>query len=134
MNFVLSHGVDALEPQDLDGFFVDWPTSPSLDRRLAIVRAADEVIVARDDSGAVVGFITALTDGVFAALIPLLEVLPDWQGGGVGTALVAAMLDRLKACYMIDLACDDELVAFYSRLGGTRLKAMAWRNYDQLAV
>lgn len=133
MIFDVSHGVEGVEARDLDAFFVGWPSSPSLDRRLAILQGADEVLVARSEAGEVIGFITALTDGVFAASIPLLEALPDWQGEGVGSALVVAMLERLKTCYMIDLSCDDGVVPFYSRLGGSRLNSMAWRTYEKLA-
>jgi hypothetical protein len=42
------------------------------------------------------------------------------------------MLARLRNCYMIDLVCDDNVVAFYERLGGTRLNAVSWRHFDQL--
>lgn len=31
-----------------------------------------------------------------------------------------------------DLVCDDDVVPFYERLGGTRLDAVAWRNHDRL--
>ena len=48
------------------------------------------------------------------------------------------MLGRLGDCYMIDLASDDglasddDLVPFCSRLGGSRLDAISWRNYERL--
>ncbi len=51
---------------------------------------------------------------------------------GVGSALVRGMLERLRSCYMIDLACDDDLVKFYERMGGTRLNSVSWRNYERL--
>ena len=43
------------------------------------------------------------------------------------------LLERLDACYMIDLVCDEEVVPFYERLGGTRVVGIAWRNYARLA-
>ena len=39
-------------------------------------------MLARDDAGRVVGFVTAISDGVLSAYIPLLEVLPEYQGAG----------------------------------------------------
>jgi GNAT superfamily N-acetyltransferase len=69
---------------------------------------------------------------VFAAYIPLVEVIPEWQHRGVGSLLVTAMLDRLRHWYMIDLVCDDDIVPFYERLGGSRLNAVAWWNFDRL--
>ncbi len=128
----LTLGTDGLVASQLSGFFVGWPAPPDLDRRLAVLRAADEVIVATDAADNVVGFVTALTDGLFAASIPLVEVLPEWQHVGVGSRLVGAMLERLLDCYMIDLSCEDDLVPFYARLGGTRLNAMSWRNFERL--
>jgi GNAT superfamily N-acetyltransferase len=125
-------GAEGLSADDLAGFFVGWPDPPSIDGRLEILRRADEVVVCRTAAGDVVGFATAITDRRFAAYIPLVEVLPAHQGHGIGSAMVTALLERLRGCYMIDLVCDDDVVPFYERLGGTRLAAMAWRNHDRL--
>jgi len=54
---------------------------------------------------------------VLSAYIPLLEVLPEWQGRGIGTELMRRLLDRLRGLYMVDLCCDAELEPFYRRLG-----------------
>jgi ribosomal protein S18 acetylase RimI-like enzyme len=40
--------------------------------------------------------------------LPLLEVLPEYQGQGVGTELVRRLLARLDSLYMVDLCCDAE--------------------------
>lgn len=128
----LVFSADGIRAADLDGFFVGWPDPPSAERLLEILQVADEVVVCRRDDGSVVGFATAITDRCFAAYIPLVEVLPAHQGRGLGSQMVLALLDRLRSCYMIDLVCDDDVVSFYERLGGTRLSAMAWRNYDRL--
>lgn len=128
----LSADIEGLRSEDLAGFFVGWPRPPSLDERLGILAAADEVVIARDPGAAVVGFATAITDDRFAAYISLVEVLPEHQGRGVGSRMVQALLERLGSCYMIDLVCDDDVVPFYERLGGTRLNAVVWRNHDRL--
>jgi len=95
--------------------------------------ASDFVVLAREaDRGRVVGFVTALGDGALSAFIPLLEVLPEYQGRGIGSELVRRMLALLEGSYMIDLLCDDELVAFYERFGMSRRVAMALRNRDAL--
>jgi L-amino acid N-acyltransferase YncA len=75
----LSAGSEGLRREDLAGFFVDWPHPPTLDDRLAILRSADEVVVCTTADGLVVGFATAITDRRFAAYIPLVEVLPEYQ-------------------------------------------------------
>jgi len=88
-------------------------------------------VIARDCDGTLVGFVTAITDGVFAAYVPLVEVLPAFQRRGIGSALVENMLSRLRQCDMIDLVCDDDVAPFYERLGGTRIGAVAWRSLPQ---
>ena len=133
MNAVMfSGGTEGLRSEDLAGFFVGWPSSPSLDDRLGILRSADEVVVCRTPDGAVVGFATAITDHRFAAYIPLVEVLPEYQGRGIGSQMVQTLLERLRSCYMVDVVCDEDVVPFYERLGGIRLNAVSWRNNDRL--
>ena len=91
-----------VEPQHLDGFFVGWPSPPSPERHLEVLRRSSHVVVARDGER-VVGFVTAISDGVLSAFIPLLEVLPEYQGRGIGTELVRRLLARLDGLYMVDL-------------------------------
>lgn len=126
--------LDGVEPGHLEGFFVGWPSPPPPERHLALLAGSSHVVLARDDDGRVVGFITAVSDGVLAAYIPLLEVLPEWQDRGIGTELVRRMLDRLSGFYMVDLVCDDELVPYYRRFGMQRLSGMALRNRAVLDV
>jgi GNAT superfamily N-acetyltransferase len=76
----------------------------------------------------VVGFINALSDGLLAAYLPLLEVRAEFQGRGIGTELVHRMLDLLGDVYMVDVVCDDDVAPFYERLGLSRLVGMAHRN------
>jgi ribosomal protein S18 acetylase RimI-like enzyme len=116
----------------LAGFFVGWPNPPSPATHLRLLRGSAYVVLARDDaSGQVVGFVTAIADGVLSAYIPLLEVLPAYQGQGIGTALMGRMLARLRDLYMIDLLCDPELQPYYERLGMRRATGMLLRNYDR---
>jgi ribosomal protein S18 acetylase RimI-like enzyme len=116
----------------LRGFFVGWPDPPSPEAHLRILRGSFAVVLALDDAtGMVVGFVTAISDGVSSAYIPHLEVLPDYQGRGIGTALLARLLARLRQLYMIDLTCDPEVQPFYARLGLRPSTGMLIRNYDR---
>jgi GNAT superfamily N-acetyltransferase len=111
------------------GFFEGWPSPPSPDRHLEHLRGAEVAILALDDAtGEVVGFVTAIGDGVLTAFVPLLEVLPPWRRLGIGSELVRRVLARLADRYAIDLVCDADLVPFYERLGGMQGVAMMWRR------
>lgn len=128
--------VEALTAAQLAGFFAGWPNPPSAATLLRILQGSSHVIVAQleEDQGAagpVVGYVTALSDGLSAAYIPHLEVRTDWQGRGIGQRLVEQMLAKLRNIYMIDLVCDLELRAYYERLGFRPYHAMIIRNYDR---
>jgi ribosomal protein S18 acetylase RimI-like enzyme len=120
--------VEGVEPADLEGFFVGWPSGPSPERHLELLHGSERVVLARDaETGRLVGFVNAVGDGVLSAFVPLLEVLPEYQGQGIGTELVRRMLALLEDRYMVDLCCDDELVPFYERFGMIRVNGMALR-------
>jgi ribosomal protein S18 acetylase RimI-like enzyme len=125
---------DNLTPEQLRGFFVGWPNPPSPEAHLRILRGSAAVELAVDEaSGAVVGFVTAISDGVSCAYIPHLEVLPEYQGRGIGTVLMERLIARLRHLYAIDLTCDPEVQPFYARLGMRASNGMLVRNYDRQA-
>ncbi|WP_407666821.1 GNAT family N-acetyltransferase [Nakamurella alba] len=79
-----------------------------------------------------VGFVTAVSDGVLAAYLPLLEVLPEFQGQGIGSELVRRMLDLLGGLYMVDVVTDPDVVPFYERFGMVPGTALMLRRRDLL--
>jgi len=124
--------LNGITADKLQGFFVGWPNPPSPETHLTLLGHSDEIVLAIDDeSGRVVGFITAHTDRILTAYIPLLEVLPPYQGQGIGSELVRRMLAKLNHLYAIDLMCDLEVQPFYERLGMRPAAGMMIRNYDQ---
>ena len=121
-----------LLPEQLSGFFVGWPQSPSEERLLELLRNSSHVVLAFDEEvDRVVGFVTAISDGVLCAYIPLLEVLPAYQGQGVGKELMRRILAKLSHLYMIDLLCDEELQPFCAQLGMVGSRGMMVRNYER---
>lgn len=130
---MIEYGSDAheLTERDLAPFFAGWSPPPAPSRRLQIMRAAHGIEVARVEA-TVVGLVTALSDGVSWAYIPLLEVMPAYRGRGIGRELVRRILHRYRDLYAIDLVCDDDIVPFYERLGMARVNAMIVRNRDAL--
>jgi GNAT superfamily N-acetyltransferase len=129
-----THVVSNLSTENLQGFFVGWPNPPSPQTHLELLNNSDAVILAIDEeTGNVVGFVTAISDGILSAYIPLLEVLPDYQHQGIGKTLMTMMLDKLQHLYMVDILCDAELQPFYKQLGMIPAIGMMKRNYRNQA-
>jgi ribosomal protein S18 acetylase RimI-like enzyme len=126
------NAADEIRPDQLKGFFEGWPSPPTPETHVAIMRGSYRVVLALDeDSNAVVGFITAVSDGALAAYIPLLEVLPTYRRRGIGRELVTRIQQELGDLYMVDLVCDEALQPFYASLGMTPARAMTVRRLDR---
>ena len=122
--------VEGITAQMLQGFFEGWKRPHSPEGHLTILKNSDHVVLAVDPEAAkVVGFVTGLTDGVQAAFISLLEVLPAYRGNGIGSALMSKMLKKLRGIPAIDLTCDPSLQDFYARLGMVPSVGMVIRDY-----
>jgi GNAT superfamily N-acetyltransferase len=121
-----------LKIDQVQGFFTHWGEAPSPAAFLRILHGSAYVVLAQESvTQQIIGYITAISDGVSSAYIPHLEVHPDWRGQGIGTELVRRMTDQLAHLYMVDLTCDEDLIPFYSRLGFRPYTAMIRRNYDR---
>jgi ribosomal protein S18 acetylase RimI-like enzyme len=132
MAVVYTNSLAGVTPEHLVGFFVGWPNPPGPETHLRLLRGSDHVWLAREtETGQVVGFMNALSDGVLSAFIPLLEVLPAYQGRGIGSELARRMLASLTDLYAVDLMCDPDLQPFYARLGGRPAGGVVWRRYDR---
>ncbi len=115
----------------LKGFFDGWPNPPSPQTHLKLLQNSSKVVLAIDvKANQVIGFITAISDGVLSAYIPLLEVLPEYKNKGIGRELVNRMLGELDDIYMIDLCCDDDLIPYYEKFGMMKTNGMIFRNYN----
>jgi ribosomal protein S18 acetylase RimI-like enzyme len=129
MDIYYTDNPDAINAISLEGFFEGWPNPPDPSRHLEILQSSYKVWLALDGEKCV-GFINAISDGILHAYIPLLEVLPSYQGQGIGTELVLRMVNSLETVYAIDIVCDDQVAGFYRRLGFSQLTGMAKRNPD----
>jgi len=127
---VYRHALGDVSAGALSGFFEGWPDPPSPERLHRILDGSAHVVLALDGDR-VVGFVNAVSDGVLAAFLPLLEVLPAYRRRGIGSELVRRILADLDHLYAVDLVCDEDVVPFYESLGLTRLTAMGRRRYDR---
>ncbi len=115
--------------QDLQGFFENWPQPPTPERHHQILANSYLALIAREEeTNRIVGFINAISDGVFSCYIPLLEVIPEYRNQDIGKTLVSRLLERLDKFYMIDLCCDTNLRAYYEALGFYPVQGMIWRG------
>jgi GNAT superfamily N-acetyltransferase len=131
---IYTDSLDGVTSEHLKGgFFVGWPNPPSPITHYRILANSAAVLLARIADGTIVGFITAVSDHVSCAYIPHLEVLPAFQGQGIGSELVRRMVEKLRHLYMIDLVCDPPLQPFYERFGMRPVVGMVLRNYDRQA-
>ena len=132
MSIYYTSSLEEITKDQLHGFFVGWPDSPSPQTHLQILKNSTHIHLAiNDTTNQVVGFINVISDGVLSAFIPLLEVLPEYQGQGIGRELVKRMLAKLGDLYSVDLCCDRSLQQFYERCGMQTSTGMMIRNYDQ---
>ena len=129
MTITYTSRVESVSAGQLSGFFVGWPAHPDPEAHLEILRASHAVWLAFDNDQCV-GFINALSDGVFYAHIPLLEVLPKYQGKGIGKELLTRMLQSLSDMYAVDIVCDESVASFYDKMGLSRCVGMVKRNYE----
>jgi len=124
--------IEGITPKNIQGFFVGWKHRPSPETHYRLLQRSDHVVLAVDDeTDNVVGFVTAISDGVLSAYIPFLEVLPEYRKQGIGRQLMRRILDKLKNMYMVDLICDPEIQSFYLGFKMKRAAGMMIRNFDR---
>ena len=119
-----------IENLSFDGFFANWPRKPKTDLK-EILKNSSHFVVAKKDRRAV-GFIYCLSDNMISAYIPLLEVLPEFQGQGIGKKLLQKILKKLANMYMVDVICDEDLNSFYQKQGFQKYNGCIIRNRDKL--
>lgn len=124
--------LDDITPAMLTGFFQGWQRPMSAEKHLRVLRGSSHVVLAIDGRASrVVGFINAISDGCQSAFIPLLEVLPEYHGKGIGGELLSRMLEQLRDFPCIDLTCDPALQSFYEKCGMLRSVGMVVRDYGR---
>ncbi len=133
MSITYTDKIEYLVANQLEGFFVGWLKHPDPEAHLEILHRSYATWLAFDQNHCV-GFINALSDGLFYAYIPLLEVLPEYQGHGIGTELVRRMIETLESMYAIDIVCDESVAHFYKAIGFSRCVGMVKRNYANQGI
>ena len=71
-------------------------------------------------SDTLVGIGNALSDGYLVVYYPHLLVLPDYQGRGIGKAIMELMKAKYQGFHQHMLVADRNAVGFYERCGFRR--------------
>jgi ribosomal protein S18 acetylase RimI-like enzyme len=128
---IYKDSIDNTLEENFQGFFVNWPNPPSVKVFLELLKYSDYFVIAVDETnGKTVGFITSISDRVLTVYIPLLEVLPEYQGMGIGSELVRRVFEKFDDFYKIDLCCDEELQDYYSGFGMVKVFGMTRKKYE----
>jgi ribosomal protein S18 acetylase RimI-like enzyme len=127
---VYTDSLDGITPDHLHGgFFAEWTRPLTPEVHLRVMQRCDYAVLALDDAtGNVVGYVTALSDGILSVFIPNLEVLAAYHGQGIGSELMRRVFARYENVPNIDLLCDPGVVPFYARLGMKPVGGMVIRR------
>ena len=79
-----------------------------------------------------IGYIDCVSNGVTDAYIQDLMVHPDYQRRGIGTELMARMINYLKQkhIYMISVVFEENLKPFYEKFGFFNMLCGQMETYD----
>ncbi len=126
---VYQNNLCEISPCQLSGFCVGWKSPLDGETLHKILKNSYRIVVALDDQTTqVVGFVNSLSDDVYFAFIPMLEVLPAYQNKGIGKELLKRLFVELSSIANIDVLCDKELQSYYEKFGMMKSYGMVFRK------
>jgi GNAT superfamily N-acetyltransferase len=96
-----------------------WSAAEKPDALYRALMNSDALVTAWDGSR-LVGLGNAISDGFLVVYYPHLLVLPDYQGRGIGDAIMRILLEKYAGFHQQVLIADGRAVGFYARLGFER--------------
>ena len=89
-----SYSAKNIQPEQIEGFCVDWQDRLSPKMHLKLLQNSDEIVLAIDEeTGKVVGFITAITDKIISAIPTSNETKPVERSKIVSQGVITSILN-----------------------------------------
>jgi len=114
------------QSKELQGLFcsVKWESGQHPEKLVIAMQHSDSVFSAWDGEK-LVGLVNALDDGIMTAYVHFLLVDPEYQGQGIGRALLHLVTDKYKDYLRIVLVSDEKETGFYENSGFELAKVAA---------
>ena len=96
-----------------------WSSAQKPGKLIPALKNSDALVTARID-GKLVGIGNAISDGSLVVYYPHLLVHPDYQGKGIGRAMMKLLQKKYASFHQQMLTADAHAVEFYKSLGFKR--------------
>jgi len=99
----------------------------------AIVKHSFAFVAAEIPDGSWVGMGRLISDGVSDAYLQDIVVLPEWEGQGIGSALVQSLLDicNERSIVWVGTIAQPQTEYFYRRFGFAKMNAYTPMRYEK---
>ena len=97
----------------------NWSSAHKPDKLIPALRQSDTLVTARVDEK-LVGIGNAISDGHLVVYYPHLLVHPDFQGEGIGTRIMEALMAKYTDFHQQMLTADGQAAGFYRKMGFER--------------
>ena len=96
-----------------------WSAAEKPEKLLPALRNSHSLVTARLE-GSLIGLGNAISDGFMVVYYPHLLVHPDYQGQGIGRAMMTTLKERYATFHQQMLTADKGAILFYESMGFVR--------------
>ena len=115
MEIHYKEGIVFSKEQISDLFLTDnWSSGKYPDKLFRAINGSGWLLSAWDNDN-LVGFINCIDDGCMTCFLVFLIVHPNYQGKGIGSALLQKMKEHYKSYNRIMITTETDNIEFYSK-------------------